>query len=188
MSEEEFDELEAAATPSFGHCNEMGTASTMAALVEALGMSPARDGDDPRRRRGPLRAPPRRPGARAVELAREGLRPSQILTAEAFDNAITLLMAIGGGTNAVIHLLALAGRVGVPLTLDRFDELSRRRRCIANLRPSGEHLVRGPAPRRRRAGACCASSRRCSHGDALTSPGATLGERLRERRERSTAT
>jgi len=78
---------------------------------------------------------------RAVSLAREGLRPSQILTAEAFDNAVTLLMAIGGGTNAVLHLLALAGRVGVPLSLDRFDEISRRTPLIVNLRPSGEHLV-----------------------------------------------
>src|SRR5471032_2135233 len=67
--------------------------------------------------------------------------PSEILTAEAFDNAITLLMAIGGGTNAVIHLLALAGRVGVPLTLDRFHQLSQRTPLLANVRPSGEHLV-----------------------------------------------
>src|SRR5205814_7557191 len=80
-------------------------------------------------------------GARAVALAREELRPSQVLTAEAFDNAITVLMAIGGGTNAVVHLLALAGRVGVPLTLDRFHELSTRTPLLANVRPSGEHLV-----------------------------------------------
>src|SRR5207244_8590064 len=75
------------------------------------------------------------------ELAREGPRPSDILTAEAFDNAITLLMALGGGTNAVVHLLALAGRAGVPLTLDRFHELSTRTPLLANVLPSGEHLV-----------------------------------------------
>src|SRR5437763_126603 len=80
-------------------------------------------------------------GRRAVELAREALRPSQILTEQAFDNAITLLMTIGGSTNAVVHLLALAGRVGVPLSLERFDEISRRTPVLANVRPSGEHLV-----------------------------------------------
>lgn len=140
MTQAEFDELEAAHTPSYGHCNEMGTASTMTSLVEALGMSlpgtasiPAVDA----RRRTAAEAT----GRRAVELAREGLRPSEILTASALDNAITLLMALGGSTNAVIHLLALAGRVGVGLTLDRFDEISRRTPIIANLRPSGEFLV-----------------------------------------------
>src|SRR6266550_2672480 len=75
------------------------------------------------------------------ELEHEQLRPSQVLTADAFDNAITVLEAIGGSTNAVIHLLALAGRVGVALTLDRFDEISRRTPVLANLRPSGEFLV-----------------------------------------------
>ena len=140
MSAEEFAELEAAATPSVGTCNEMGTASTMAALVEALGMSlpgtatiPAVDAA---RRRAAEAS-----GARAVELAREGLRPSAILTAEALDNAVTVLAALGGGTNAVVHLLALAGRVGVPLTLDRIHELAARTPLLANVRPSGEHLV-----------------------------------------------
>jgi dihydroxy-acid dehydratase len=111
----------------------------MASLVEALGMSlpgsatiPALD---------PARAvAAEAAGARAVELAGEGLRPSRILTAEAFDNAITLLMALGGGTNAVVHLLALAGRVGVALTLDRFHELSARTPVLANLLPSGQYL------------------------------------------------
>src|SRR5581483_8601455 len=79
-------------------------------------------------------------GARALGLACEGLRPSPIVTAAALDNAITTLMALGGGTNAVVHLLALAGRAGVPLTLDRFDELSRRTPVIVNVRPGGAHL------------------------------------------------
>ena len=152
----------------YGHCNEMGTASTMASLVEALGMSLPGHGVDPRRRRRALRAPPRRRAPRGRARARGRCGPSQILTAEAFDNAITLLMAIGGGTNAVIHLLALAGRVGVPLTLDRFDELSRRRRVLANLRPSGEHLVEdlhraGGVPARP-ARARAAAPRRCADG------------------------
>src|SRR5437879_2369343 len=140
MTEVEFDELEAASTTSVGHCNEMGTASTMASLVEALGMCLPGTASIPAVDAARMRAA-EESGSRAVELAREELRPSRILTAEAFDNAITLLMAIGGGTNAVIHLLALAGRVDVPLTLERFHELSRRTPLLANVRPSGEHLV-----------------------------------------------
>src|SRR6266446_1040136 len=140
MTEAEFDELEAASTTSVGHCNEMGTASTMASLVEALGMCLPGTASIPAVDAARVRAA-EATGSRAVELAREELRPSRILTAEAFDNAITLLMAIGGGTNAVIHLLALAGRVDVPLTLDRFHELSARTPLLANVRPSGEHLV-----------------------------------------------
>ncbi|HEY4349178.1 MAG TPA: dihydroxy-acid dehydratase [Gaiellaceae bacterium] len=140
MTQDAFDELEAAAIPGYGHCNEMGTASTMTSLVEALGMCLPGTASIPAVDAARARAA-EATGRRAVELAREGPKPSQILTAAAFDNAITTLMAIGGGTNAVIHLLALAGRVGVPLTLDRFDELSRRTPLIANVRPSGEHLV-----------------------------------------------
>ncbi|HWF72593.1 MAG TPA: IlvD/Edd family dehydratase [Solirubrobacteraceae bacterium] len=140
MTAEEFDELEAAASPSYGHCNEMGTAATMTSLVEALGMSlpgtasiPAVDA----RRRHAAEAT----GARAVAMAVDGPRPSEVLTASAFDNAITLLLAIAGSTNAVIHLLALAGRVGVPLALDRFDELARQTPVLVNVRPSGDHLI-----------------------------------------------
>jgi dihydroxy-acid dehydratase len=140
MSSAEYAELESALVPTTGHCAEMGTASTMSALVEALGLAlpgsaaiPAVDA----RRMGVAEAA----GRRAVEIAREGLRPSHILTREAFENAITVLMATGGSTNAVVHLVALAGRVGVPLPLHRFDEISRRTPMIVNVRPSGEHLV-----------------------------------------------
>jgi dihydroxy-acid dehydratase len=145
MTLEEFDELEGVATRPCGHCNEMGTASSMTCIVEALGMClagtatiPALDADRP--------LASEETGRRAVELAREGLRPAEILTAKAFDNAITLLAGIGGSTNVVLHLLALAGRVGVPLSLGRFDELSRRTPLLVNVLPSGEHLVR-PAQR-----------------------------------------
>jgi dihydroxy-acid dehydratase len=140
MSREEFDELEAATRPSYGHCNEMGTASTLTSLVEALGMCLPGTASIPAVDAARHRAA-EATGRRAVELAHEHLRPSQVLTADAFDNAITVLEAIGGSTNAVIHLLALAGRVGVALTLDRFDEISRRTPVLANLRPSGEFLV-----------------------------------------------
>jgi dihydroxy-acid dehydratase len=140
MSEKEYGELEGALIPSAGHCPEMGTASTMSCLVEALGMSLPGSACIPAvnsRRYAMAEAT----GARAVAMAWEGRRPSDVLTAEAFDNAITMLMALGGSTNAVIHLLALAGRVGVGLHLERFDELSRKTPMIANIRPSGEHLV-----------------------------------------------
>jgi dihydroxy-acid dehydratase len=139
ITEQEYHELEAAMIPSTGHCNEMGTASTMSVLVEGLGMSlpgsaaiPAVDG----RRYAVAEAS----GRRAVALAWEGLRPSHILTAPAFDNAITLLMALGGSTNAVVHLLALAGRVGVDLRLERFNEIAKRTPVLANIRPSGDYL------------------------------------------------
>jgi len=174
MSEAEFDELETAATPSFGHCNEMGTASTMTSLVEALGMCLPGTASIPAVDAARSRAA-EATGARAVELALGGPAPSRILTAEAFDNAITMLMALGGATNAVIHLLALAGRVGVPLTLDRFHELSRRTPLLANVRPSGEHLV----GQLHRAGGVRALLRELApllHGDALTVTGGTLAE------------
>jgi dihydroxy-acid dehydratase len=174
MTELEFDELEAASTTSVGHCNEMGTASTMASLVEALGMCLPGTASIPAVDAARVRAA-EATGSRAVELAREGLRPSRILTAEAFDNAITLLMAIGGGTNAVIHLLALAGRVDVPLTLERFHELSKRTPLLANVRPSGEHLVE----QLHHAGGIRAVLNELAqliHGSALTVTGATLAD------------
>jgi dihydroxy-acid dehydratase len=175
MTRAEFDELEAAATPSYGHCNEMGTASTMTSLVEALGMALPGTASIPavsaQRRRAAEAT-----GARAAELARAGgPRPTEILTADAFDNAITLLMAIGGSTNAVIHLLALARRVGVELELQRFHELSSRTPVIANVRPSGEHLVEqlfhaGGIP------AVLNELEPLLHGDALTVTGSSLAE------------
>jgi dihydroxy-acid dehydratase len=139
MSDDEMDELERSLQPSVGHCNEMGTASTMAALAEALGMalpgSSAAPATHSRRY-----AIAEETGRRAVDIAREQLRPSDILTREAFENAVTLLMALGGSTNAVVHLIAIAGRAGVELNLDDFDEISGRTPVLANVQPSGEHL------------------------------------------------
>jgi dihydroxyacid dehydratase/phosphogluconate dehydratase len=112
----------------------------MACLVEALGLALPGTATIPALHPERARAA-EATGARAVALAHEGPRPSEILTAEAFDNAITLLMALGGGTNAVVHLLALAGRVDVPLTLDRFHELSVRTPLLANVAPAGEYLL-----------------------------------------------
>src|SRR5439155_16970482 len=115
-------------------CMVMGTASTMGALAEALGMAlpgnAAIPAPDSRRL-----ALAELAGRRAVEMARAGgPRPSEILTAEAFDNAIRADMAIGGSTNAIVHLVAIAGRAGVPLPLRRFDELSRTTPLLVNLK------------------------------------------------------
>jgi len=176
MSAAQYEELEAALVPSTGHCSEMGTASTMSALVETLGLalpgSAAIPAVDARRA-----AAAEQSGRRAVELAREGLRPSQILTPAAFDNAITVLAAIGGSTNAVVHLLALAGRLGVPLTLARFDELSRQTPMIVNVRPSGKHLVEQLF----RAGGIPAVLKELQpllHADALTVTGQSLEQNV----------
>jgi dihydroxy-acid dehydratase len=140
LSEEEFCEYEACMSRSAGHCMVMGTASTMAAMAEALGMAlpgnaaiPAADA-----RRMALAEGA---GRRIIEMAREGLKPSRILTAAAFDNAIRTDMAIGGSTNAIIHLVAIAGRAGVPLALARFDELSRTTPLLVNVKPSGKYLM-----------------------------------------------
>jgi len=176
MTQAEFDELEAAATPSIGHCSEMGTASSMTSVVEALGMTLPGTASIPAVGAARYRAA-EATGRRAVGLATEALRPSNILTAEAFDNAIRLLMALGGSTNVVIHLLALAGRVGVELTIERFDELSRTTPVIVNLRPSGEYLVEDLY----RAGGVPAVLKELEpllHGDALTVTGTTLSDEL----------
>ena len=140
LSDADLAGAESCMSRSRGHCMTMGTASTMALLTEVLGMQlpgtaelPA---DDARRRTAAHLA-----GRRAVELVREDLRPSQILTREAFENAIRINAAIGGSTNAVIHLLAFARRLGVALTLDDFDELAREIPTLVNLMPSGEYLM-----------------------------------------------
>ncbi len=140
ISAADYADFEASLIPSAGHCNEMGTASTMAAMCEALGVSlsggayPVAVG----RRRAELAE---LTGRRAVELAGDGPSLDQVLTRGAFENAITLLMALGGSTNAVVHLLAMAGRVGVELTLEDFDEIGRRTPVLVNVAPAGELLV-----------------------------------------------
>ena len=140
ISEEAWCEMESAMSRSAGHCMVMGTASTMTSLTEALGMTltgcaniPAADS-----RRFEIA---HRSGERIVELVRENLRPSQIITREALENAVRVDMAIGGSTNAIIHLKALAGRLGIEFPLERFDEISRETAVVANVRPSGTHLM-----------------------------------------------
>ncbi|OYU27957.1 MAG: dihydroxy-acid dehydratase [Burkholderiales bacterium PBB2] len=140
MSEAQFRSAEACMSRSAGHCMTMGTASTMACMVEALGIAmpdnaalPAVDA-----RRHELA---RQVGRRIVALVQENRRPSDILTREAFENAIRVNAAIGGSTNAVIHLLALAGRLGVPLNLDDWDRLGRDVPTLVDLLPAGRFLM-----------------------------------------------
>ena len=140
VSEHDMGEVECALGRSAGHCTVMGTASTMAILSEALGMSPAGSAAIPAPDSRRL-AMAEEAGRRIVEMAKEDLRPSQILTRGAFENALRVQMAIGGSTNAVIHLLAIAGRANIPLTLDDFDRVSRETPWLVNLKPSGEYLM-----------------------------------------------
>jgi dihydroxy-acid dehydratase len=140
MTLDDFMHAEAGMSRSHGTCNTMGTASTMASLVEALGMSlpnnAALPGVDARRE-----TLAHMTGRRIVELVKQDIKPSDILTREAFENAILTHAAIGGSTNAVIHLLALAGRVGTPLDLADFDRLGREVPLLVNLKPSGQYLM-----------------------------------------------
>jgi dihydroxy-acid dehydratase len=140
MTQEQLFAAEAGMARSCGHCMTMGTASTMACLAETLGMqlpgSAAWPAADTRRIRTAHQA-----GQRIVELARAGVRPSQVMTREAFENAIVVNAAIGGSTNAVIHLLAIAGRLRVPLSLDDFEVLARPVPTLVNLMPSGRYLM-----------------------------------------------
>jgi dihydroxy-acid dehydratase len=133
-------EAEVAMSRSKGHCMTMGTASTMASMVEALGMglptNAAIPASDSRRYVLAHMA-----GRRIVEMVKEDLRMSKVLTREAFENAIRVNGAIGGSTNAVVHLLALAGRIGVKLDLKDWDTLGQDIPCLVNLMPSGEYLM-----------------------------------------------
>ncbi|WP_406263747.1 L-arabinonate dehydratase [Actinacidiphila glaucinigra] len=136
----EMAELESGLARSPGHCMTMGTASTLTAAAEALGMTvpgassiPAVDSGHDRMAAAS--------GMRIVDLVREDLRPSAILTREAYEDAVATVLALGGSTNAVIHLIAMAGRSGVPLTLDDFDRIARTVPVLANLRPGGRYLM-----------------------------------------------
>ncbi len=140
ITEADFAEAEICMSRSPGHCMTMGTASTMACIVEALGMTlpgaAAIPAPDSRRVVTAQRA-----GQRIVAMVEEGLRPSQVLTAPAFDNAIRVNAALSGSTNAAVHLLALAGRVGVPLDLRHFQELTDEVPVLADVVPSGRFLM-----------------------------------------------
>ena len=140
MSLDEFMSAESGMSRSAGVCNTMGTASTMASLTEALGIAlpnnAALPAVDSRRK-----VLAHMSGNRIVQLVKDDVKPSDIMTRAAFENAILMHAAIGGSTNAVVHLLALAGRLGVPLTLKDFDEIAREAPLLVNLMPSGKYLM-----------------------------------------------
>src|ERR1700722_4726236 len=176
MTQEECVFAEGCMARSNGHCMTMGTASTMASMAEALGMqlpySATWPAVDARRYETAQRA-----GQVIVGLVRRDLRPSAIMTRAAFENAIRVNAAIGGSTNAVIHLLAIAGRLGVPLALDDFDVLARDVPTLVNLQPSGQYLMEDfcyagglPAVMRELGGLL--------HGDAVTVTGRTVAENV----------
>jgi xylonate dehydratase len=173
---EEFLDIAAASAPSVGHCNTMGTASTMNALAEALGLSlpgcaaiPA-----PYRARGQIAY---ETGVRAVEVVREDLKPSDILTRAAFENAIVACSAIGGSTNAPIHLNAIARHIGVELSIEDWERIGHDVPLLVNMQPAGEYLGEDYY----RAGGLPAvmhellAAKRL-HGDALTINGKTIAD------------
>ena len=173
---QDWTQIEDGIARSAGTCMTMGTASTMTSLTEVLGFSlpgassiPAVDSNHVKMAN--------RSGRRIVEMVWEDLKPRDILSDASFNNAIASVFALGGSTNAVIHLLALAGRAGIKITLDRFDQLSRKTPLLANLRPSGKYLMEdfyyaGGLPALLKAGASQLDL------SCLTITGKTLGENV----------
>ncbi len=173
---EQFMEVVTSSAPSVGHCNTMGTASTMNALAEALGMSlpgcaaiPA-----PHRERGQIAY---ETGRRIVEMVWEDLKPSDILTREAFENTIVVNSAIGGSTNAPIHINAIARHIGVPLNIEDWEKIGHKVPLLVNMQPAGKYL----GEEFHRAGGVPAvvnelMKRKLIHKDALTANGKSIGE------------
>ena len=173
INEQQFTEAEGCMARTQGHCAVMGTASTMATMVEALGLSlpnnAAIPAADVRRK-----VISQLSGRRIVEMVKEDLKLSKILTREAFENAIMVNAAIGGSTNFVIHLLAIAGRIGVDLSMEDFDNFSQNIPLLANLQPSGKFFMEdlyyaGGLP------AVIKEMKNVLHNDALTVNGKSIG-------------
>ena len=178
LSAEDLEQLARVACPGAGSCAGMYTANTIAAEAEALGMALPGSASPPAV--DPARAEvAQASGAAAVALLRAGIRPRDILTRAAFENAITVVMALGGSTNAVLHLLAIAHEAGVRLGLDDFDRISRRVPHLGDLRPGGRHVM---ADLHRVGGVPVVLAALLDagllHGDCLTVTGATLAENL----------
>ncbi len=180
MSQEEFSEAESCMSRSAGHCMTMGTASTMAGMVEALGLTLPHNAAIPAvdSRRKVLA---HMSGRRIVEMVREDLVLSKILKREAFENAIRVNGALGGSTNAVIHLLAIAGRIGVPMTLDDWDRVGRNTPTLVDIMPSGRFLMEdfyyaGGVPAVVRA----LAEHNLLHRDALTVTGISIAENCKD--------
>jgi dihydroxy-acid dehydratase len=176
LSREELTEIEKAALPGPGSCSMMGTANTMACLLEALGMSPT--GCATMLAVDPLRpALAREAGRMVIECLRQNLTPRRIVTRQAIENAMAVEMALGGSTNSVLHLLAIAHEAGIPLELDEFDLVARRVPHLCNVKPSGKYAV----GRLDEAGGIPALMQELApvlHLDALTVTGRTLRENI----------
>ena len=140
MTQEEFIQSESAMIRSKGHCNTMGTASTMGIMAEALGMTLPGVAGTPAPDSRLLQAS-HQSGRRIIEMIKVDLKPSDVMTRASFENAIVALAAVGGSTNAVVHLLAIAGRLGVPLSLEDFDHIGSHIPLLVNLQPSGKYLM-----------------------------------------------
>jgi dihydroxy-acid dehydratase len=183
MSDADFNVLERQACPGPGACGGQFTANTMATVCEALGISPFGSASVPAVDEDKA-AVARRSGALIVDVLRRGLRPSQILTRDAFENAIASVAATGGSTNAVLHLLAIAKEAGVPLDIDDFDRISAKVPLLADLKPGGRFVATDlyhaggiPLVIQRLAAAGVL------HEDAITVTGRTIGEHAREASE-----
>src|SRR5205823_1554847 len=176
VSSAEIDTIEGNLATTAGTCAVMGTASTMASIAEALGMALPGTAAIPAVHADRLRAA-EASGARAVELAKNPLRPSQIITEKSVENALRVLMAIGGSTNAIIHLTAIAGRAGIKISYDRLNEISDQTPVVVDLKPVGDGYMEDFYA----AGGVEAVLRELKpllHLDTLSVDGRTLGERL----------
>ncbi len=179
IGECELADLEYGIARSPGHCMTMGTASTMTSAAETLGMTLPGAASIPAVDSAHYRMAAES-GRRIVDMVWEGLTPDRILTREAFEDAVAAVLALGGSTNAVIHLIAMAGRCGVPLTLDDFDAISRRVPVLASIRPAGEFLMEDfyYAGGLRALLAQLAQVPGALHPGRITVTGRTLGEQL----------
>ena len=176
VDEAGIEEVEGNLATTAGTCAVMGTASTMASIAEALGMALPGTAAIPAVHADRLRAA-EASGARAVELAKNLLRPSQIITERSVENALRVLLAIGGSTNAIIHLTAIAGRAGVKVDLRRLNELSDGTPVLVDLKPTGQHYM-SDLYAAGGLGAVLRELKPLLHLDCMTVAGVTLGERL----------
>jgi dihydroxy-acid dehydratase len=176
ISTSQIEEIQTKLATTAGTCGVMGTASTMAAISETLGMSLPGTAAIPAVHADRLRAA-EATGRQAVALARQPIRPSQLITAESVENALRVLLALGGSTNALIHLTAIAGRVGVPVSLERLNALSDTTPVLVDLKPTGQHYM-SDLYAAGGVGAVLRELKPLLHLDCMTVTGQTLGERL----------
>ncbi len=179
ITDQQLKGIECNACPGAGSCGGMYTANTMASAIEAIGMSlpysSSRDAESPEKKEDPAEA-----GQAVIELIKKNIRPRDILTKKAFENAITVVMALGGSTNAVLHLLAIAREAHVPLKMEDFNRIGKKVPHIANLKPSGKYVMSdlnkvGGVPGVMK----LLLERKLIHPDCMTVTGRTIGENLK---------